>query len=711
MNAAHAAKAHRRIGKTKNPRPRPRGWARKTIRHEKGNTAAGASLIVVLGLLATLTVLAAAFAYAMRVARLTGRQYAEEMRARHLVHTALVRAIEAVDQSMRGYTFPFWGDRYTNAPCDAFCSAPGGPSTEGRLWSGEALSLVPHSLWPDAQAAAIACGWEPVGPPGGPTNGRVAYLVINCSGLLDANVLLGGEGPWATNLVWALDDIKNPLTFFEDGRLHIRYETLAELTRLNQGVTESVSNLWIFSLDPGPDFFFESTNRLGCTDISLFPRFAVNAGVSFTDYTDPAFRTNYWAPLTNLLARAGYANPASVGWNLVNYLDTNRVPDNPDVPWPWLSAGGTEAVPYVNELVLSTEDTTNRLQVELWFPFWPAVVSEDDGFSLAVGWFTNTLTANPSHILSLAAQTNGQAIGAMSWDTNAFRVYSFELTNAAPVSSEAPIRVIARVLHRGTPVSEAMGYEASGYPACLFTNAMAWAAVDPRLSAHPENWVSLPLAFATPGAQNPVCDPWAHGGQGIPIIHRDGPMEGIGEIGYVFTPPGCFATNSPPWRSVDLFSEPGATLLDWMTISNRGPTRGLTSLSTRQTGVTEALFACAQTSLGAEPAALQPQAWAAALASGAPYLTCADALLELAAAPGFSALSVKGHTSGDIKEDAVRHLPERMTFRQNLFMIFLAAQPLAHNGRPTAEKHAVALLWRDAYTGLSFARFFKWLRD
>lgn len=53
----------------------------------------------------------------------------------------------------------------------------------------------------------------------------------------------------------------------------------------------------------------------------------------------------------------------------------------------------------------------------------------------------------------------------------------------------------------------------------------------------------------------------------------------------------------------------------------------------------------------------------------------------------------------DLIEDLIRDLPSRVSFRQNLFLVFLRAQTLARNGRVTADSASAVLLVRDAYTG------------
>jgi hypothetical protein len=60
-------------------------------------------------------------------------------------------------------------------------------------------------------------------------------------------------------------------------------------------------------------------------------------------------------------------------------------------------------------------------------------------------------------------------------------------------------------------------------------------------------------------------------------------------------------------------------------------------------------------------------------------------------------------------EELVRPLPERVTFRQNIFVIIMAAQRLTPARHRTAEQRAAAVVIRDAYTGSWFIHDWFWL--
>jgi len=70
----------------------------------------------------------------------------------------------------------------------------------------------------------------------------------------------------------------------------------------------------------------------------------------------------------------------------------------------------------------------------------------------------------------------------------------------------------------------------------------------------------------------------------------------------------------------------------------------------------------------------------------------------------------------DWLEDAVRHLPERVSFRQNIFVIVIAAQtlsPISTQSRPVvlADQRAAVTVIRDAFTGRWTIHDWRWLTE
>jgi len=67
-------------------------------------------------------------------------------------------------------------------------------------------------------------------------------------------------------------------------------------------------------------------------------------------------------------------------------------------------------------------------------------------------------------------------------------------------------------------------------------------------------------------------------------------------------------------------------------------------------------------------------------------------------------------------EDAVRHLPDLVSFRQNIFVIVIAAQTLSPASTPSrpvvlADQRAAVTVIRDAFTGRWTVHDWRWLTE
>jgi hypothetical protein len=733
----------------------PRGGSRGS-REWAPPPAAGQALVIVLGILAVTAILFVAFSQFMRAERVSGRSFADAVRAEQLVHVALARALEHVDDSMAGYCYPFWSPSHP----DAMGSTGGIHCAE--ILRGGSTNLIPRSLWADVAAATGECAWVYIRSSDGRTNGRVAYLVANCSGLLDANLVGGANRTWSTNIAEVdleglYPEILDPQRFREGRARHRRYESVAELSRINEKPAGPASNLFTFSYDPGRDVYYTNQTHLGARTIDLRPKFRINDLGTYTNYTGPAFVADFLQEVSSLVARAGFSNNAAdVAWNIVNYLDADRIPQTGKGTPPWLQAAGSEATPLVNEVALRTvSDRTNvyEVAVELWFPFFPVAVAPSDGFRVDVGVFDHAVTA--TNQAELMMQTNPDwsfesPIGSMAFGgPTEFLCFTsppgrrisfpYVTTNTPPVTNYLPIGVSRFDPGGGTngvPATNAVWIlvrvsqdaarsgivdQAMAELPVRFTNTTCWAVRDPRANHREEHWAkgAEPSLGRTNGAN--VCDAWAAGRQGLPIFHRDGPMANIGELGHIY----CSDPDGPHpdaryWRNIDLLRyDQGAQLVDWMTVRQANvPARGLVGAGTRQEGVLRTLFHnvrvghCSSRgrSFATNHVLTAPDIEALAASLGEPYLTPSDMLDEVGSKNVFRNWRPAGlDLSGDLKEDALRSILELISFRQNLFTIVLLAQPLGPQGVvPVAERRAVAVVCRDSYTGRSFVRCLLW---
>lgn len=251
--------------------------------------------------------------------------------------------------------------------------------------------------------------------------------------------------------------------------------------------------------------------------------------------------------------------------------------------------------------------------------------------------------------------------------------------------------------------------------------------------------VNYPAGSATLGTTNINTRPWNPKGQGTPIYMRDDPgsMRNIAELGHIFR--SNLDDESPDpnnwwWRTIDLMNpNEGAKLLDVLTVRevNR-PTRGLVAINSAEPDTLRALFQDLQighTNVPTVARYIVPDAKINALVdviiTNRPYMSFMDLFTKLPASlPGntpfgggpvaaaFYDCAPAGTASGDIyREDTFRHICELITFRQNMFLVIVAAQALAPDTETVVgEKRGVALMYRDAYTGRYFQRSFKWLQ-
>lgn len=673
-----------------------------TVESGERHPSSGVALIIVLGLLAMLLLLSVTFFSAMRTERLVSRNYADDVRARNLAEVALVRAMEDVDSTMSGRCYPNW-----EPLADAMSSTGRTAATD--ILNGEAAAFIPGALSNDAYAAALVCCWSNIVPFDGNTSGRISYLVVNCSGLLDANIVGGMDRTCSTNVNelslrhlpdFGSDGSKEDKFYTNNRAKAIRYETIAELAKLNPTVlTDPVSNLFIYSYDPGRDVYFTNfVNRgaLGSEDIVL----SLTNKLNINDTNAP----NYWENLTNALVQAGYAaNAGIVASNIMDYIDQDRTPRN-GADKSYLDDTACEDVPLINEVALDQIDPSNYMfTIELWYPFVPNAIT--DGFRLNMGIYSQQ-SGEPFSNCEFQ-------IGPMEFGNtnNEFRTFTSDpFTNI-------PIWFLARVFDTNNAcVDQAM--DPLPFP---FTGPAAYSVNDPRCNGNSNQWLSAPETLGRMNT-NTVCHPWRDGGQGIPIHHRDGPMQSIGELGYIFT--------GQPWQDIQLVDYQPTNIVhfalpDLLTVrSNNPPARGLVNISSQQNDVLEALFydmvigyknAFTDITVSID-AGESNKLWGVI---DGPYVNFRELFNSVATSPGYSNWSPGSYKGvpdnslcSDLKEDAFRNILEMLTFRQNIFTVIVAAQVYAPaSTNIVAEKRAVAVVYRDAYTGRSFTRFFKWLQD
>ena len=260
---------------------------RATVRDPR----AGVALLIVLGLLALLMITAVAFTILMRIERASASNLRHTSAARQMAKGGLAYAIAALNADIGTNRYPDWPDRlYTPAnhspeypanrpklhlPEDLFISVDeaqvyADDVTEARVLSAETARYLPGSrryraeiIRDNHENAYASPEWIPVATDG-KIIGRYAYVILNTSGLLDANRVhtntvaasarwLGAE-PGELQLDPAIQrdvvrqNMLQPLKFALDRVKHGRYETLPELATLNTGLDgAALANFDVFS--------------------------------------------------------------------------------------------------------------------------------------------------------------------------------------------------------------------------------------------------------------------------------------------------------------------------------------------------------------------------------------------------------------------------------------------------------------------------------
>ena len=768
-----------------------------------------------------------------------------------LAQIALSNALDDVSLSLEGKCYPVWTNKAPVFARDSMASFDGQYAASNKVADilGYGMSnYIPRTLWNDAVAAASNCYWKTLVMTNGSviTTNRIAYVVVNCSGLLDANVVGGAPRSFSSTNVneinlASLPDVIDANLFLADRSLQAPYTTILNL-ETNRGVIFPVHNFYCHSYDPGRDMMFTNICTVGQRSVNLYPKFKINditntpeyklyetgalnqevyhklsvpgennnayamdwsnaafvayynqaraqlpAGIPSTDFS------NYYGNLMACLQGQGnfplsasgtatplYSHPdkwKDIAANIINYLDKDRIPQiivTYSRPYAWQVSEGYEDTPLINEVVLLGTEAAYQFNVELWFPFWPGTVTAADGFSIDVNVYTNAASVEgPDLPPGVAGWSLNTPITDMKYDpsdpTKQFfiaksGVISFPggaaigTTNGTGGTNAVYFAAMVKKTENGKTYNIDQAMTRAGQGAMLFTNTVGYSVKDPRANGQRKYWVDLTWdaarglwisyggkgpydsGTATLGQMNVNCNVWDAKACGLPIFHRNGPMETIGELGHI----GVgnlddelqlvygFGARSDEWfwQTINILSwNYGSFLLDRMTVrATNMTTRGLVSISTAQTNVLLTLFdgmgigmtnsagQYQQVLHATDPAVQQlvatiiakgpsssfqsmftntPDWWGDEM--GVAFRACADV----------NACGNGVRASDMAWKDAMLKIAELITFRQNEFTILIAGQQLSpEDGSLLVEERAVANVWRDTYTGTNDTSYF-----
>lgn len=414
--------------------PAARGNARPPARREPtrpaspGGTAAtpstrsGATLLVTLGVMTVLSVMVVTFLLTVRYQRLSAQHYRDKTVARQVLETALLRAMQYADHAMLASNYVSQASAPLNPnqqllrrvyPVGTWYSRdyqpdPANPITDEVVYQTQEALMVPVIEEPGATSFAtnaltvnlltaevrrllppvltnrldfddgkLRCGWINLG-----TGSRVAFAVINCSGLIDAhtydfeNACLRPATQSYARTYYNQQDLIN--------------DRGGSATTLDK--REELSHMATLSYDPAPyttPFASHSSSvhpQLGYRDFSSTNKFNLNTLTNFFDKASSrdcarirvtqAFESKWLNAVSNTIndaqrnaAGVVLGDTGKVAWNIAAYMTPSRVPQ---VSFPGIALGsradyGIESVPLINEVaVLNCIDESGNYDKDIF---------------------------------------------------------------------------------------------------------------------------------------------------------------------------------------------------------------------------------------------------------------------------------------------------------------------------------------------------------
>ncbi len=647
----------------------------------------------------------------------------------------------------------------------------------------------------------------------------MAFLIIDCTGFLDVHAISNTHARVLASDVRdpdAFDPLPDPAaggaTFISQADLNAR--------GAQWDLDTPASNLVVCIIDPGPEVTITNWSGLGLPSVELVPKYNLllwtNAMSDVSDRSDQPDRyvqdpPDAWLEaVTNRLVQAGFDEPQALAWNLLNFMDADRIPQS-DHLHAWQEEYPVEDVPLINEIAVlkvppaevAGRSNHYSVAVELWYPFVPGRIDAADAAEVVVGVFTNDPAASrPTVDAMLDADTRGdfgyaRPIDAMECGTaTEFAVVSNSLPVAFPVTIVYPagpdnvvpppetihlpigpasypvytlesmvpyrvrtdwihvnneVRVLARVQLNGQWVDEAAGYDPADYDQpvtpdsrilTVFTNTSSLSIDDPRRNGRPAAWqrasVEAP-GWLTLGTTNANCNPWqTRYCQGLPLVHFNGPLRSAGDIGFVAN------TTTSVWESICLADDRSfftnslnaiftrGSVLDFFTThTTNAPVRDRMHYGSPWTNVVRAVMAdvpfgwTVTNRVTFGPDSVELEWMTASYLESRGIMRDANVtpttLGEMAFGFGLSERYAKGpyaqwdssrdSLGDDFKEEMIRGLSERISFRQNLFVIIVAGQTLTPAGRVAADQRAVATVAADYFTGQWHILNWHWLTE
>lgn len=704
----------------------------------------GMAVVLVVGLLSVLMLMAVAFSISMRIERrgAAGQRFGTQ--AEHILQTALSEAIYEIDSSLDSTNFHIY------PPWQVLVSSTDETySAEASVLSKEVLAYVPFSLeTPFTNAVPY---WRTIKGGGGDGDvlGRYAFVIINCSGLIDGNVAGGtnrvfGQDPREID-IGVLGDVANVEKFCEAREFHYRYETLEELSLWNYGLEDGKpSYLTAYSRAEQGQFLDPDDPERQGTD-------QTNIAGSVSDLQEPVRRQR----IVDKLVSSGLVDDQSqatfVFDNLIDYIDTNSVPHD-------LAGAYTEAVPMLSEF---------RAKVDIFATNLAAGLSVDADLETEwhypfVGGRGEKCFMDTELVITLENETqNTTASGAGQISVDSL----YEFTDFVYYSPEdaATVRNVTIGIDTGdviTVTCEARGrmtiggeiVDASPYPTNQLislgstnftvtgsfeeTVILGAEVFDPRFNwsatanqhwheYHPVHGSSLRSTnywtreYYEGVKETPLGSTLDHPGlddQANGLIHSRamqswyvsdaGRLHSVGELGNLLrggTEQYRFKTFHLYDKSADYMVDEG---LRNLTLTN-GMRRGLVNVNTEHTNVLEAVFVGAPVAYPGSPVTVSAED-AKLIVDYIMWPTLRNDyytnLTDLGRLDRVDWVDLFPEMTDLERESIIAYSQGLLTVRQHLFLIVLQAQSFtlemggkAGSGRELSGSHAIAEVWRDPF--------------
>lgn len=581
----------------------------KVATHEySSDRRQGIALVVVLGFLSILVLMAVALVTLTRTERLVAATSVEGARSKILTRGVVGAAMDAINKD-------FWGAQRIHPSEDrAVFESQGAGGRIGdkiNLFRGEATNWLPRKYVVPTVAGynvsniwASSAEWIPVYDPA--TNillGRYGFLVVDCTGLLDANVIAEPDVTWSyVNQLIRNNARHVPVDALpEANAASPAFETSRRLisNRNNYHGFATFREIAVFNDGFNIDFPFAELHAIHATNLNNLAPFSLSYDSGWWDWTLNRWQrgmpgiapenVNDWTAgqAQALFQNLGCPSPSDMALCFMDFVDSDSLPGVTGAGAPRVDIPCGEAIPMISEIGINGSVSLNAgvatlnltVQVETWFPF-PVVQPSPDTYQVvgprvgAVGSDIAFLVMGPSGPVGLAETAPSAAAPQFTPVPNEVRVNQFTYNGIVlpGITSGVQLQVgflfgrvrLANVSAGSVDVDQvtlgpdkAVGPFPVSVPVVdpgTLTFSGQWpksvAVDDPRLNHISARWgVASPVSLGVTNAEAIA----AGAEEGLSMFVRNGPLQSVAELGFI--PTGL------PWQTVDLCSSTGRILL------------------------------------------------------------------------------------------------------------------------------------------------------